>query len=221
MNPSGQLWYTMCSPQSIPDPKSGEFITYEEAVKFHGHSCGGLSSGYRVAIAAMKALGVERPKDEELVAIAETDACSVDAIQMITGCTAGKGNLIINDYGKHAFTFFCRRSNKAVRVVTNLDEVLPREEMDALRPKVFSGQATEAEMKRFRELSDKVPEIILHAPEEKILKISFVDMEPPKKARIFKSIQCASCGEMVADAKTRELNGKRVCIPCSLLAENK
>jgi formylmethanofuran dehydrogenase subunit E len=205
----------MCSPQSVQEPK-GEFITYEEAVRFHGHSCGGLSSGYRVAIAAMKALGVERPKDEELVAIAESDACGVDAIQMVTGCTAGKGNLIIHDYGKHAFTFYCRRSDKAVRVVTNLDDVLPRKEMDALRPKVFSGQATEEEMKQFQTLSDQASDAILHAPEEKIIKITFIDMEPPKKARIFKSIPCECCGEMVADAKTRTHDGKVVCMPCFL-----
>jgi formylmethanofuran dehydrogenase subunit E len=98
----------------------------------------------------MKALGVERPKDEELVVIAETDACGVDAIQVVTGCTAGKVNLIIYDYGMHVFTFYCRKSGKAVRVSTNLKEFMPRKpEMDELRPKVFSGQATEKEQKEF------------------------------------------------------------------------
>ncbi len=209
----------MCSPQPIKQKTADNFGTYEQAVEFHGHSCGGLASGYRVAIAAMKALGVDRPKDEELVAISETDACGVDAIQVITGCTAGKGNLIIHDYGKHAFTFYCRRSNKAVRIVTSLDGFLP-EEMNVLRPKVFSGQASEEEVARFQELAHQGVHAILSAPEENILKVSFVEMEPPKKARIFTSIPCASCGEMVADAKTREHEGKRVCIPCYLSATN-
>ncbi|MCA1917675.1 FmdE family protein [Methanospirillum hungatei] len=209
----------MCISSSAGEPVQGTYGSYEQAVEFHGHSCGGLASGYRVAIAAMKALGVERPKDEELVAIADTDACGVDAVQVITGCTAGKGNLIINDYGKHAFTFYCRRSNKAVRVVTSLDGFLP-EEMNALRPKVFSGQATEEEKARYQELAHQGVHAILTAPEEKILKIQFVDMQPPRKARIFQSIPCECCGEMVADAKTREHDGKRVCIPCYLSATN-
>ena len=67
-------------------------VTFTECVRFHGHSCPGLASGYRAATAAMEALGVKRPEDEELVAICETDACGVDAIQVIAGTTAGKGN---------------------------------------------------------------------------------------------------------------------------------
>lgn len=209
----------MCIAQSAGEPIRGNYGSYEQAVEFHGHSCGGLASGYRVAVAAMKALGVERPKDEELVAIAETNACGVDAIQFITGCTAGKGNLIIHDYGKHAFTFYCRKSNKAVRVVTCLDGFMP-EEMHALRPKVFSGQATEEEKARYQELAHQGVHAILAAPEEKILKITYVDMKPPQKAIMYQSIPCECCGEMVADGKTRELDGKRVCMPCYLSATN-
>ena len=55
--------------------------------------------------------------DEEVVALVETDMCGVDAIQYLTGCTFGKGNLIHKDYGKNAFTFYRRRDNKAVRMV--------------------------------------------------------------------------------------------------------
>jgi len=84
------------------------YPAFDECVRFHGHACPGLATGYRVATAAMRTLGVSRPNDEELVCIAETDACGVDAVQVVTGCTAGKGNLIIEDYGKHAFSFFSR-----------------------------------------------------------------------------------------------------------------
>ncbi|MFH0967189.1 MAG: FmdE family protein [Methanobacteriota archaeon] len=194
-----------------------KYASFEEAAAFHGHVCPGISSGYRVAIAAMKALGVERPKDEELVAIAETDACGVDAIQVVTGCTAGKGNLIVHDYGKHVFTFYCRKSDKAVRVSTCLDEFMPRKpEMDELRPKVFSGQATAEEQKKFYDMMGQVSQAILAAPSEKVVKIEYVEMKPPQKARIFASIPCECCGEMVADAKTREHEGKRICMPCYL-----
>lgn len=93
-------------------------MDWEKAVEFHGHICPGLASGYRAAQAALRALGATgRAADEELVAIAETDACGVDAIQVVTGCTAGKGNLFFRDYGKHAYTIGRRSDGQAVRVV--------------------------------------------------------------------------------------------------------
>lgn len=41
-------------------------------------------------------------RDEEVVAAMEPDMCGVDAIQFLTGCTFGKGNLIDLDVGKNA-----------------------------------------------------------------------------------------------------------------------
>jgi formylmethanofuran dehydrogenase subunit E len=191
-----------------------EYASFEENVRFHGHACPGLAMGYRAAIAAMQALGVERPKDEELVAIAETDACGVDAVQFVTGCTAGKGNLIIRDYGKHVFTFYDRRNGRAVRVLIRQNDMRERTEMDELRKKVFTGTADEKEVKRFYQLMNEVTRKLLVLPVDQVLKIEEVRIEPPNKARIFTSIACAGCGEPVADAKTRTLGGKQVCIPC-------
>ncbi|PKL60411.1 MAG: formylmethanofuran dehydrogenase [Methanomicrobiales archaeon HGW-Methanomicrobiales-4] len=211
----------MCTTDSPVTQETSKYATFEEAAEFHGHVCPGLSSGYQVAIAAMKALGVSRPKDEELVAIAETDACGVDAIQVVTGCTAGKGNLIVHDYGKHVFTFYCRKSDRAVRVSNSLEEFMPRKpEMDELRPKVFSGTATAEEQKTFYDMMRQVSEAILQAPPEKVVQVEEVSMKPPQKARIFTSIPCGCCGEMVADAKTREHEGKRICMPCYLASGN-
>ena len=56
------------------------------------------------------------PKDEELVCIAENNSCSVDAVQSLLGCTTGKGNLILVDNGKQAFTFYSRDQNRAMRI---------------------------------------------------------------------------------------------------------
>ena len=69
-----------------------------------------------MAKAALRELKADRPRDEELVAIVENDSCAVDAIQFITGCTFGKGNLIFRDYGKHVYTFFNRRTGQGVRI---------------------------------------------------------------------------------------------------------
>lgn len=191
------------------------YPSFEECVRFHGHACPGLATGYRAATAAMSELGVKRPYDEELVCIAETDACGVDAIQMVTGCTAGKGNLIIRDYGKHVFTFISRESGRAVRVLVCQADIPERSAMDGLRKKVFSGTATAEEASRFHALMQAATEHVLSVPQDEIVEVREVPGELPGKARIFASIICARCGEPVADAKTRTLGGSRVCIPCA------
>ncbi|MCJ7521253.1 MAG: formylmethanofuran dehydrogenase subunit E family protein, partial [Dehalococcoidia bacterium] len=93
--------------------------SYEDLIAFHGHSCPGLAIGYRMSKAALSFLSGSRAKDEEIVAIVENDACGVDALQCLSGCTFGKGNLIFKDYGKQVFTLYNRRSRKGVRVVFN------------------------------------------------------------------------------------------------------
>jgi len=91
--------------------------SFEEVVGFHGHSCPGLALGYRVARKALQEMKRETiSEDEELVAIVENDSCAVDAVQVITGCTFGKGNLIFRDYGKQAYTFLKRHSGEAMRI---------------------------------------------------------------------------------------------------------
>ena len=66
---------------------------FAEVVRFHGHTCPGLALGYRAAETALERLRSGRAEDEELVAIAEAAACGVAAVQVLTGCTVGKGIL--------------------------------------------------------------------------------------------------------------------------------
>lgn len=190
---------------------------YPEAVAFHGHSCPGLALGYRAAQYAMDALRAGRADDEELVCIVENDACGIDAIQVIAGCSAGKGNLIFRDLGKHAYTFIDRRYNRAIRVVQRPEPVVERIDpvAAALRPKVMGGTATPAEAKDFRDRQAAVIDKILAMPIEELFAIREIGPEVPEKARIFRSVQCAQCGEMVAEHRARVKDGKFVCIPCA------
>ena len=87
---------------SSPDKPLPEDLRY--CIAFHGHLCPGLVYGYIVAKGAMDLLGIERAEDEEIVVISENDTCAVDALQVLLGTTTGKGNLILKDYGKNAFT---------------------------------------------------------------------------------------------------------------------
>jgi len=91
-------------------------VDFEEVVRFHGHVCPGLAMGFRAASLAVQELASLRAGDEELVAIVENTSCAVDAIQMVSGCTAGKGNLIFRDYGKQVYTFIRRADGAALRL---------------------------------------------------------------------------------------------------------
>jgi formylmethanofuran dehydrogenase subunit E len=190
--------------------------TFEEAARFHGHVCPGLTIGYIASKAAIEKLETERDIDEELVTIVENDACGVDAVQVLTGCTIGKGNLIYRDHAKQVFTFICRNSGKAVRVALkasfNIDAIDP--EVNKLRPKVMSGTATEDEAQEFRKRMDGISVTMRETPVEEMFNVKFVDVDIPHKARIFNSVKCAECGEMMAESRARVQNGEYVCIPC-------
>ena len=77
-------------------------ILWEKCVDFHGHQCGGLTIGYKAALYAMELLELEFSDDEQVVCISENDACGVDAIQVLLGCSVGKGNLLFHMRGKQA-----------------------------------------------------------------------------------------------------------------------
>ncbi len=185
---------------------------WERAVEFHGHICPGLAMGYRASQAGMRELGSLRAPDEEIVAIVETDSCGVDAVQVVTGCTFGKGNLIFRDYGKHVFTFVCRASGKAVRIC-----VKPRGRQSAGdgQDRVSEDSASHREQAGFQQYHAGLVDRILQAAEEELLAISEVSVEMPPQARIFRSVECAFCGEPVMEPRARVRDGKFACIPCA------
>ena len=90
---------------------------WEKCAAFHGHICGGLTIGYKAALYAMELLELEFSDDELVVCISENDACGVDAIQVILGCSIGKGNLLFHMRGKQAFSTYNRKNGKSVRLV--------------------------------------------------------------------------------------------------------
>ncbi len=192
-----------------------EKTPWEKSVEFHGHICVGLAMGYRASLAALRALGTKPAEDEELVAIVENDACGVDALQVLTGCTFGKGNLIFRDYGKHVYTVGHRDQGAAVRVaVKDLSWALGDGHQE-LRQRVFSGAASEEEMSRFRAAQEEAVQRILEAPEEQVCEVQHVAIDLPPRARIFPSVFCQECGERVMKTRTRKKGGKVTCIPCS------
>ena len=161
---------------------------WEKAVAFQGLECGGLTIGYQAALYAMELLNLTFSADEQTVCIAENDACGVDAIQVLLGCSIGRGNLLFHMTGKQAFSFYNRKTGESVRLVLKKKpDRLTREESFH-----YYQNCKPEEMFDVKETSIKLPET----------------------ARIFSSYTCESCGETAGANWIRLQDNKKLCIDC-------
>jgi formylmethanofuran dehydrogenase subunit E len=161
---------------------------WEKCAAFHGHVCGGLTIGYKAALYAVELLELTFSEDEQVVCIPENDACGVDAIQVILGCTVGKGNLLFHMTGKQAFSFYNRQSGRSVRLML----------------KEKPGQMTrEQSLTYYQNL----------APED-MFDVMPTRIPLPERAKIFRSWKCDSCGEIAGDHWMRLQGDKRLCRDC-------
>jgi len=163
-------------------------VLWQRAVDFHGHSCGGLTIGYKAALYAMELLELGHAEDEELVCITENDACGVDAIQALLGCSVGKGNLLFHMRGKQAYSFYNRTTGASVRLV--------------LRPRPVGMTKAES----FDYYQSLQPTEMFDVKETAI--------PLPEKARIFDSYVCDCCGETTGANWIRLAGEKKLCLDC-------
>ena len=161
---------------------------WEKVVAFHGHVCGGLTIGYQAALYAIELLDLNFSKDEQVVCISENDACGVDAIQVILGCSIGKGNMLFHMRGKQAFSFYNRKTGKSVRLV--------------LKPK--PREMTRAES--FKYYQSCTP--------EDMFDIKKTTIQLPEQARLFDSYECECCGESTGANWIRLVGNQKVCLDC-------
>ena len=188
--------------------------TFMKCEVFHGHICPGLAIGYRAATAGMAWLNERRSADEEIVAIVETDACSADAVQVLTGCTFGKGNFIYKDYGKMALTLFSRNSGRGVRIVLKGETARPNAEHMALSRKMASGQLSPAERERLQHLQIKRIHLILEMSIDELFSIRETTIELPDRATVEPSVACPGCGEPVMKSKMEKVGERLLCRGC-------
>lgn len=192
----------------------------DQTIAFHGHRCPGLIIGIRAAELALERLG--RGRGEELVAVVETDMCGVDAIQFLTGCTFGKGNLIHKDFGKVAFSFYDRNRNIRFRILFNPDVAADLvSELRSLMKKAEDGKANQEEQARIRTLREELQGRYMSADLEEMFLVTDPPFPMPRPASILQSLRCETCGEMVMESRTRRFNGKTLCLPCFEKVEQK
>jgi len=187
--------------------------TFEDVVDFHGHACPGLALGYRVSVFALKELG-ERASDEELVAIVENNSCAVDAVQVLTGCTFGKGNLIFRDFGKQVYTFIKRPSGDGIRISIDWSSPAETEEERLMWDRYRRGERSEVVLKTVHNRKARKMESILHARDEDLFSVRRGRMDLPEEAKIYPSLRCALCGEKVMEPRARVKAGEIVCMSC-------
>ena len=161
---------------------------WEKAAAFHGHVCGGLTIGYKASLYAIELLDLTFSDDEQVVCISENDACCVDAIQAILGCSIGKGNLMLHITGKQAFSFFNRKTGKSVRLI--------------LREKP-AGMTSDESFAYFQS----------HEPQE-LFDIQETKLTVPEPARIFQSYTCDRCGESTGSNWIHLRGEEKLCPDC-------
>ena len=162
--------------------------TWNDCVAFHGHECGGLTIGYKASLYAIELLKLDFSADEQVVCISENDACGVDAVQVMLGCSIGKGNLLFHMRGKQAFSFYNRKTGASVRLVLK-----PRPE-----------GMTKAESFAYYQSCE---------PKD-MFDVKDATIQLPEKARLFDSYVCDCCGETTGANWIRLAGDKKLCLDC-------
>lgn len=192
-------------------------MTFDDVVSFHGHACPGLAIGFRVAEFALQELG-EKAADEELVAVVENNSCAVDAVQVMAGCTFGKGNLIFKDYGKQVYTFIRRPSGKAVRIAVTWEPPCSETEtpeVTAMWKRYSEGDRAPEVLKVVQARKARKMLMILNATAADLFETKHLTVPLPEAARIYPSLRCDICGEKVMEPRTRKIGAQTLCIPCA------
>ena len=196
----------------------------------HGHLCAGQVLGVRMAMLALRRLGLDDPRrrlDEagnlnperkRLVTFVEIDRCATDAIGVVTGCRVGKRALKLRDWGKMAATFVDLEAKledpgpsnerfgsahdyKGLRVVA-LESSKGRAK--ELYPELEKNQQ---QMKAYREL-----------PDDELFGTEWVRVPlPPSEFPGYKGarVVCARCGEGVNFDRYVERDGEQLCLACA------
>lgn len=190
-----------------------------EAERAHGHLCAGQVLGVRMAMLALRELGVDDPRPrlladgalnpdrKRLVVFVEIDRCATDAIGVVTAARVGKRALKLRDWGKMAATFvdldakLAHDEYKGLRIAARESS---KGEAQALYPELAKN---EAQMRAYRELGDD----LLFTSQWVRVPLPSSEFPGYKGARV----TCARCGEGVNFDRFVERDGERLCLPCA------
>jgi formylmethanofuran dehydrogenase subunit E len=170
------------------------------------------------AAAAMNKLGVNRTGDSALHAILDLGenhcaTCFADGVQVISGCTFGKGNITKTHKGKWGLTLIDKKTKRAVRVSPRAEAMLQTKKTDFFKNYREKGVPP---TKVPDDVVQPLVEKVMNAPEVMIMNVSDVfeyNWQEPKHT--FNSFACEECGEMVVAEYARIKGDKHVCQDCA------
>jgi len=189
-----------------------------EAEVAHGHLCAGQVLGVRMAMLAMRTLGVGDPRQrfdatgalnpdrKRLVVFVEIDRCATDAIGVVTAARVGKRALKLRDWGKMAATFvdlyapLGDDAYKAVRIV-------------ALESSKAAAKARYPELEKNAQQMQAYREL----PDDELFSLQWVRVPlPPSEFPGYKGqrVVCARCGEGINFDRFIDRNNERLCLLC-------
>jgi len=187
----------------------------EASIRFHGHMCAGLALGLRASDLALRTLGAD-PGSNDLIVAVETDSCSVDGIQAVTGCTFGNGKLYFRDHAKSAYTFWKAGREGALRIVA-----LPDGTTDNIPgfweafAKVQRGTATDVELARFFADQQERSQRILAAPDDDLFRVEQLGEPPPARPLVSAPVFCDACGEATMAHRLQKRSDRSLCVACA------
>ena len=123
---------------------------------FHGHLGPYVAIGYRMGLAANRELGDNALKKAAMVFSGTVTpmSCMIDGIQLSSGCTLGKGNIIVEEMGEPRAIFSDKEGTRSVEISLR-DEI-----QQMLEEKMTSWESGE-----------ELAELVYAMPEEELLLI--------------------------------------------------
>lgn len=140
------------------------------------------------------------------------DTCFAEGVQVITGCTFGKGNIKKLHYGKWAVTLIDRATGRSVRVTPKAEAMLANKQSDFFKKYREKGiPASQVP----EEVVEPLVQKVINAPEEAIISVGEIyTQELPPRKESFEGFVCDVCGEMTVEGYGRPQGDKKVCQPC-------
>lgn len=191
-------------------------VVPEWVFQFHGHRCPFMPIGWRMGLAALERLGMEREKDHGAFVFSEMgeghpQTCMMDGLQASTGCTYGKNLLTRLYYGKVAAVIYHPQKG-ALRVAlrSEVSDQMGKYEFFSYRKKDIEPSEIPAAV------CDEVIDYVLGLSDDELFtfeKLPSFNYKPA--AGSFNKVKCSNCGEYVFERYIVSKDGKPVCIPCS------
>lgn len=185
---------------------------------YHGHLCPELVVGYRAALIAEEELGISRKNAHQFFILAENMSSSIEALQLMTGCTIGNQNFFAYDQGKHVYYFGSYKNahepGKALRLaLTNLAVDLSHK--GELEEKILTQEAPWSALKEYHQAIDNAVEEILNTPAPELFTSTRISLQPPRQIGRQDYTRCAYCSEVITVARAITVNNRRYCRACS------